>query len=77
MQLTGWAQLVNGYYPVLRLRLPGPEDGKQSRPHRSPVCSKAAGLDVSLEMLSLARLLADAIDRLPNDRSLNELLEYT
>jgi hypothetical protein len=28
-------------------------------------------------MLSLERLLAYAIDRLPNDRSLNELLAYT
>lgn len=75
--LQGGRGSFNGYYPVLRLRLPGPEGGRHSRPDRSPVCSKAAGLDVSLEMLSLARLLADAIDRLPNDRSLNELLEYT
>ena len=75
--LQGERGSFNGYYPVLRLRLPGPEGGRQSRPDRSPVCSKAARLDVSLEMLSLARLLADAIDRLPNVRSLNELLEYT
>jgi ribose-phosphate pyrophosphokinase len=35
------------------------------------------GLELPLEMVSLAPLLADAIDRLHNDRSLDELLEHT
>src|SRR5919199_1215702 len=34
-------------------------------------------LELPLEMVSLAPLLADAIDRLHNDRSLDELLEHT
>ncbi len=34
------------------------------------------GLDLPLELVSLAPLLADAIDRLHNERSLDELLEH-
>ena len=34
------------------------------------------GLNLPLEVVSLASVLADAIDRLHNDRSLDELIEH-